>query len=71
MGIPSQRRTSSSRKRRAAHFALKQQNLAECPKCKAAVLPHRACANCGTYAGRQVTKLKSPVAKSKGHDHQH
>lgn len=25
-----------------------------CPQCKKPKLPHRACANCGTYAGRQV-----------------
>lgn len=26
-------------------------------------MSHRACRNCGTYAGRQVLKMKSLVAK--------
>jgi len=26
-------------------------------------MSHRACRNCGTYAGRQVLKLKNPAAK--------
>jgi large subunit ribosomal protein L32 len=29
-----------------------------CPKCKEPVLPHRACAACGTYAGREVVAVE-------------
>ena len=64
MGLPGHRRTSSHKKRRAAHFALKKLNLFSCPKCKETVMPHRACLNCGTYAGRKVLNMKSPLAKS-------
>ncbi len=64
MGLPGHRRTSSHKRRRASHFALKKINLAECPKCKEPVMSHRACANCGTYAGRHVITLKSPLAKA-------
>jgi large subunit ribosomal protein L32 len=71
MGLPGHRRTSSHKRRRAAHFALKKLTLADCPKCKAPVMPHRACASCGTYAGRQVLTLKSPLEKGHGHDHAH
>jgi large subunit ribosomal protein L32 len=70
MGLPGHRRTSSHKRRRAAHFALKKLVLATCAKCKATVMPHRACMNCGTYAGRQVLKLSNPLAKAK-HDHKH
>ena len=52
MALPGHRRTSSDRKRRAAHFALKKKDLAACSKCKQPILAHRACANCGTYKGR-------------------
>lgn len=59
MALPGHRRTSSHKRRRASHFALKQTSLATCAKCKKAVLPHKACRFCGTYKGRQVTKVKS------------
>lgn len=63
MGLPGHRRTSSHKRRRASHFALKPKTLATCPKCKASVLPHTACKECGTYDGRQVIELKNPLEK--------
>jgi large subunit ribosomal protein L32 len=63
MALPGHRRTSSDKRRRAAHFALKKINFFHCPKCKKPVLPHHACANCGTYAGRQVLKIKTKKKK--------
>ncbi|MBN1585008.1 50S ribosomal protein L32 [Candidatus Uhrbacteria bacterium] len=66
MALPGHRRTSSHKRRRASHFALKPKNLSVCPKCHEPVEPHRACAGCGTYAGRQVIDLKSPLAKADG-----
>ncbi len=63
MGLPGHRRTSSHKRRRAAHFALRKVSLAVCHKCKKAVLPHTVCAFCGTYQGRQVLKVKEVVSK--------
>lgn len=78
MGLPGHRRTSSHKRRRASHFALAKSASAECPKCKAAVLPHRACKACGFYRGRTAvdttrnaarlvkrTAAKKPVAPKK------
>jgi large subunit ribosomal protein L32 len=62
MGLPGHRRTSSHKRRRASHFALKKIDLRTCGKCKKAVLPHTVCGFCGTYNGRQVTKV-APLAK--------
>jgi large subunit ribosomal protein L32 len=59
MGLPGHRRTSSHKRRRAAHFALKPTKLTTCPKCKKPLMPHIACKFCGTYNGRQVTKTKA------------
>lgn len=59
MGLPSKRRTKTSKKERAAHFALKQTVLNSCPKCGKPVMPHRACSKCGTYKGREVMEIKS------------
>lgn len=66
MGLPGHRRTSSDKRRRAAHFALTEQTIQTCPQCKKPMLPHRACGNCGMYKGRQVTnKSKVKTQKSK------
>jgi large subunit ribosomal protein L32 len=62
MGLPGHRRTSSHKRRRASHFALKKLSLSVCAKCKKQVLPHNACAFCGSYAGRAVLKSKAPGA---------
>lgn len=35
-----------------------------CPQCGAMKLPHRACAECGYYAGRQVVAGKKEEAAS-------
>jgi large subunit ribosomal protein L32 len=72
MALPGHRRTSSHKRRRAAHFALKKTTLAACPKCKEPILPHTACSSCGMYAGRKVLTLKNPLAKgAKSHKHEH
>jgi large subunit ribosomal protein L32 len=65
MGLPGHRRTSSDKRRRAAHFALEKKSLAVCSKCHAPLLPHTVCKECGSYAGRQVTKLDNPVEAKK------
>lgn len=59
MGLPSQKRTKSSAKRRASHFALKKAVLNTCSKCQKPVAPHKACDFCGTYKGRQVIEIKT------------
>ena len=59
MGLPSKRRTKTSKKDRASHFALKSQDLNNCPQCGKPVQSHRACAKCGTYKGRVVVEVKT------------
>ncbi len=59
MGLPSKRRTKTSKKERASHFALKEKSLSKCPKCGKPVVSHRACAKCGTYKGREVVVVKT------------
>ncbi len=75
MGLPGHRRTSSHKRRRAAHFALKAVSTAVCSNCKAPVLPHRVCEACGWYKGRLVdAKASRRLARAeknahKGHVH--
>ncbi|OGL95065.1 50S ribosomal protein L32 [Candidatus Uhrbacteria bacterium RIFOXYB12_FULL_58_10] len=84
MGLPGHRRTSSHKRRRASHFALAKTSATECQKCKAPVLPHRACKICGFYRGRTVVDTaraaarlvkrltaKKPPVPPQEHDHEH
>lgn len=59
MGLPSQKRSKTSKKQRASHFALKATALVKCAKCGKPVLSHRACEFCGTYKGKQVLTIKT------------
>ena len=63
MGLQSQKRTKSSKKRRASHFALIKVKLSECSHCKKPIRPHHACANCGYYKGREVIKIETALDK--------
>ena len=56
MGLPSKRRTNTSKRQRASHFALKPTDLSKCEKCEAKILPHHACKKCGNYKGKTVKK---------------
>lgn len=58
MGLPSKRRTNRSKRERASHFALKKVPTGKCTKCGAPASPHRACAVCGTYRGRQAVNVE-------------
>ena len=58
MSVPPKRRASSSKRRRASHFALKKVRYNLCPKCKKPKMPHAVCASCGTYKNREILKSK-------------
>lgn len=63
MGLPSQKRTKSSARRRASHFALKKPSITTCQNCGASLLPHRACAKCGYFKGEKKVSAKGGVKK--------
>ncbi|PIT86262.1 MAG: 50S ribosomal protein L32 [Candidatus Magasanikbacteria bacterium CG10_big_fil_rev_8_21_14_0_10_43_6] len=66
MGLPSQKRTNTSKKQRASHFALKTVNTIKCESCGAKTMPHKACVDCGSYKGNEVdgsTKRNARRAK--------
>ena len=35
-----------------------------CPQCYSPKLPHHVCPTCGSYAGREIIKIKSPKQKN-------
>ena len=49
----SKRRTSTRR----SHDHLTRPGVAGCPNCHEPKLPHRACASCGRYKGREVIEV--------------
>jgi large subunit ribosomal protein L32 len=62
MGLPGHRRTSSHKRRRASHFALKASLFIICSNCGSPTQPHIACWNCGFYKGRQVLQTGKSLA---------
>jgi len=65
MSVPARRKSSSKTKKGRSHQALKKVNLSKCPKCGKAVEPHKACAFCGAYKGKETIKVKSKKQKKK------
>ncbi len=59
MAVP-KRRTSKSkmRSRKATHRRPVAASIG-CKECGAPTLPHRVCASCGTYKGRQVLTIST------------
>jgi len=71
MSLPSHRRTSSDKRRRAAHFALKKQSITEDKKTGAEHRSHRVAPGASEYRGHEVhikgkeKKLERLLKKSK------
>jgi large subunit ribosomal protein L32 len=61
--------TKGKRNRVRSHHALKPRQFSVCSHCKAEILPHTVCSNCGYYNNRQVvdvlTKLDKKARKKK------
>ena len=54
MANPKRRHSKARRDKRRAHDFLSRPGTSECPNCGEAKLPHRVCASCGYYRGREV-----------------
>ena len=65
MANPKRRHSNTRSRLRRAHDFLKIQSVSSCPNCGAAQLPHRVCASCGYYRGRQVVTVKVKEKKKK------
>lgn len=78
MGLPGHRRTSSDKRRRAAHFALTKPTVATDKKTGATHLGHRAAPGALEYNGHKIhrkgtqRKLEKLIKKAEtAHDHDH
>ena len=56
MAVPKRRTSRAKRNKRRAHDAIGTSARSICPRCGEPKLPHRVCANCGTYRGREVVR---------------
>ena len=54
MPNPKRRHSKARRDRRRTHDSLTLPPRSMCPNCGEVKLPHRACAQCGHYKGREV-----------------
>ncbi|OHB33551.1 MAG: 50S ribosomal protein L32 [Desulfuromonadaceae bacterium GWC2_58_13] len=54
MAVPKKKTSKSKRDMRRAHDFLLAPGISVCPQCQEPKLPHRACAACGTYKGKDI-----------------
>jgi large subunit ribosomal protein L32 len=59
MAVP-KRKISKARRdsRRSANIKMVAPNIIECPKCHEPNVPHRVCAACGFYKGKEIIVIE-------------
>ena len=66
MALPKRKHSKSRRdKRRGANSKMYAANLATCPQCKKARMPHRVCPHCGYYNGKPVVIIEAKEKSKK------
>lgn len=59
MAVPKRRMSRSRQGSRRAHHHLTPIQIQYCTKCEQPVLPHKVCASCGYYQGREIVAEKT------------
>ena len=54
MALPKRKHSKARRDKSRTHWKLPAPSLTKCPQCAQPLIPHRVCAKCGFYRGRQV-----------------
>ncbi len=54
MALPKRKHSKARRDKSRTHWKLTVASMTKCPQCARPILPHRVCASCGYYRGRQV-----------------
>jgi large subunit ribosomal protein L32 len=65
MAVPKRRTSRARQGSRRSHHGLTPMQVQYCPNCEQPVLPHRICANCGHYHGREVEKQEEKKEEGK------
>jgi len=59
MAVPKRKHCRSrSRKRRGGQLKMNPMQTIACPKCGETMIPHRVCASCGNYRGKEIISLQ-------------
>jgi large subunit ribosomal protein L32 len=58
MAVPKKKQSKTRTAKRRATWKGEAPTYSACPQCKQPKLPHRVCANCGYYAGRQAVEVE-------------
>lgn len=58
MPVPKRKTSKSKRDKRRTHKKTAAPNVATCPDCSEAKLPHHACPSCGSYKDRTVYEVE-------------
>jgi len=58
MAVPKRKISKTRGRKRRTHWVAKAPQVGICTQCNAAILPYRACPECGTYKGRSVISVK-------------
>ena len=59
MAVPKRKTSRMQRRQRKAANRYEGVAATYCPNCKAPVMPHRVCAACGQYNGKQVVAVEA------------
>ncbi len=54
MAVPKKKTSKSKKNMRRAHDFITAPGISTCSQCQEPKLPHRVCANCGTYKGKEI-----------------
>jgi len=63
MALPKRRHSNTRTAKRRTHWKLEKKSLSKCTNCGRSIIPHRVCAHCGHYKGRQVVQVKEKKRK--------
>lgn len=68
MGVPKKKRSKSRQRSRQSQQKLSPPSIGTCSHCKAPLLPHFVCSECGYYKGKQtvIIQVKKEKEKEKG-----
>jgi large subunit ribosomal protein L32 len=58
MAVPKKKQSKTRTAKRRATWKAEPTAYSACPQCKQPKQPHRVCANCGYYAGRQAIEVE-------------